>query len=72
MGVFNLRSMTMSLYQGDLSGPWAFQCAKRRAPDNVQLKLKGVQAGPLFIDVLNKDFLEGNLKANINLTHDGG
>jgi AsmA protein len=70
-GVFNLRSMTMSLYQGDLSGHGRFNVQKDVPRTNVQLKLKGVQAGPLFIDVLNKDFLEGNLKASIDLAMTG-
>jgi AsmA protein len=70
-GVFNLRSMTMSLYQGDLSGHGRFSVQKDVPRTNVQLKLKGVQAGPLFIDVLNKDFLEGNLKASIDLAMTG-
>ncbi|MBW2571497.1 MAG: AsmA family protein [Deltaproteobacteria bacterium] len=70
-GVFNLRSMTMALYQGDLSGHGRFSVQKNVPRTNVQLTLKGVQAGPLFTDVLKKDFLEGNLKANINLTMTG-
>jgi AsmA protein len=70
-GVFNLRSMTMSLYQGDLSGHGRFSVQKDVPRTNFQLKLKGVQAGPLFIDVLNKDFLEGNLKASIDLAMTG-
>jgi len=34
---------------------------------NIQLELNNVQAGPLFVDVLKKDFLEGILKAQIDL-----
>jgi AsmA protein len=70
-GVFNLSPMTMALYQGDLSGQGRFSVEKDVPWTNVQLTLKGMQAGPLFRDVLKKDFLEGNLKANIDLTMTG-
>ncbi len=70
-GVFNLLPMTMELYQGDLSGQGRFSVEKDVPGTNVQLTLKGMQAGPLFRDVLKKDFLEGNLKANIDLTMTG-
>ncbi|MDH3344108.1 MAG: AsmA family protein, partial [Desulfobacteraceae bacterium] len=70
-GVFNLLPITMELYQGDLSGQGRFSVEKDVPGTNVQLTLKGMQAGPLFRDVLKKDFLEGNLKANIDLTMTG-
>jgi AsmA protein len=70
-GVFNLRPMTMALYQGDLSGHGRFSVQTDVPRTNVQVTLNSVQAGPLFTDVLKKDFLEGNLKANIDLTMTG-
>ncbi|HUV77912.1 MAG TPA: AsmA family protein [Desulfobacterales bacterium] len=70
-GIFNLSPMTMALYQGDLSGQGRFSVQEDVPRTNVQLTLNSVQAGPLFTDVLKKDFLEGNLKANIDFTMTG-
>ena len=70
-GVFDLKPMTLALYQGDLTGHGRFSVQTDVPETAVQLTLNSVQAGPLFTDVLKKDFLEGNLKANIDLTMTG-
>lgn len=70
-GVFDLKPMTLALYQGDMAGQGRFSVQTDVPETNVQLTLNSVQAGPLFTDVLKKDFLEGNLKANIDLTMTG-
>ena len=70
-GVFNLRPLTMDLYQGGVSGNGMFNVQSDVPRTNVQLKLNNVQAGPLLIDVLKKEFLEGILKAQINLIMKG-
>ena len=70
-GVFDLKPMTLALYQGDLTGHGRFSVQTDVPETTVQLTLNSVQAGPLFTDVLKKDFLEGNLKANIDLTMTG-
>ena len=70
-GVFDLQPMTMALYQGDLAGHGRISVQKDLPRANVQLTLKEVQSGPLLNDVLKKDFLEGELKANIDLTMTG-
>jgi len=70
-GVFDLKPMTLALYQGDLTGHGRFSVQTDVPETTVQLALNSVQAGPLFTDVLKKDFLEGNLKANIDLAMTG-
>ena len=70
-GIFNLQPLTMALYQGDVSGRGMFSVQNDVPGTNIQLELNNVQAGPLLMDVLKKDFLEGMLKAQINLVMNG-
>ncbi|MDH4204726.1 MAG: AsmA family protein [Desulfobacteraceae bacterium] len=70
-GIFNLQPFTMVLYQGDVTGSGMFSVQNDVPRTNIQLKLDNVQAGPLFLDVLKKDFLEGMLKAQIDLIMKG-
>ena len=70
-GAFNLRPLTMNLYQGNLSGHGMFSVQSDVPQTNVHLTLDGVQAGPLLNDLLKKDFLEGMLKAQVNLNMKG-
>jgi AsmA protein len=70
-GIFNLQPLTMNLYQGGISGDGIFSVQSDVPQTNVHLTLYGVQAGPLLNDLLKKDFLEGMLKAQINLVMNG-
>ncbi|MBW2602887.1 MAG: AsmA family protein [Deltaproteobacteria bacterium] len=70
-GIFNLQPLTMGLYQGDASGSGMFSVQNDVPRTNIQLKLNNVQAGPLLMDVLKKDFLEGMMKAQVNLNLKG-
>jgi AsmA protein len=66
-GLFNLRPVTLELYQGKMSGNGMFSVQQDVPKTDIQLELNGVKAGPLLVDVLKKDFLEGVLKAKIHL-----
>jgi len=70
-GIFNLQPLTMALYQGDVSGSGMLNVQNDVPRTNIQLELNNVKAGPLLVDVLKKDFLEGMLKAQINLVMNG-
>jgi len=70
-GIFNMKPLTMALYQGDVTGSGMLSVQNDVPGTNIQLKLDNVQAGPLFRDVLKKDFLEGMLKAQIDLIMKG-
>jgi AsmA protein len=70
-GVFNLRPLTMDLYQGGMSGDGMFSVQNDVPQTNIHLTLNSVQAGPFLNDLLKKDFLEGMLKAQINLSMNG-
>ena len=66
-GLFNLQPVTMELYQGKMSAKGMFSVQQDAPRTDIQLELNGVKAGPLLVDVLKKDFLEGVLKAKIHL-----
>jgi AsmA protein len=70
-GIFNLQPLTMNLYQGGISGDGIFNVQSDVPQTNIHLTLHTVQAGPLLNDLLKKDFLEGVLKAQINLVMNG-
>jgi AsmA protein len=70
-GLFNVRPLTMGLYQGDMSGNGEFSVQQDVPKTDIQVELKGVQAGPLLVDVLKKDFLEGTLRAKLDLDMKG-
>jgi AsmA protein len=70
-GRFNLNPLTLKLYQGDASAKGAFDVSKNIPKSNMNLQMKGVQAGPLLGDLLKKDFLEGTLKADVGIRMKG-
>jgi len=70
-GIFNLKPLTMNLYQGGMSGDGIFDVKSNLPKTDIHMTLNGVQAGPLLNDLIKKDFLEGMLKAQINLSMKG-
>jgi AsmA protein len=70
-GIFNLHPLAMSLYQGDVSGKGLFSVQSDVPNTNINLALNNVQAGPFINDLFKKDFLEGMLMAQVNLSMNG-
>ncbi len=66
-GVIQLDPLKLDLYQGNLAGSGTINVQKAEPATQVQVKLNGVQAGPLIKDVMAKDLIEGILNAAINL-----
>jgi AsmA protein len=62
-GVFHLDPMTARLYQGNLSTKGSLDVTPNIPKTNVNLNVKGVQAGPMVKDLLQKDILEGVAEA---------
>jgi AsmA protein len=58
-GLFQLDPMTANLYQGNLSTKGSLDVSQDTPKTNVNLQVKGVQAGPLLKDLIQKDFIEG-------------
>lgn len=70
-GIFDLDPLTMTLYQGNIGSEGSLNVQKNVPKTSFTLKAKGVQAGRLIKDVLEKDFLEGALQAQVNLNMEG-
>jgi AsmA protein len=70
-GLFNLDPLTLKLYQGDVSSKGALDVRQDVPKSNMALQAKGIQVNPLLKDVLKKDFLEGTVKATMNMAMAG-
>jgi AsmA protein len=70
-GVFNLDPMKLNMYKGNANGKASYNVAKDIPRSNLNLKIDNVQAEPLLKDMLGKDILQGNTKADINLSMSG-
>ncbi|MGD8983937.1 MAG: AsmA family protein [Desulfobacteraceae bacterium] len=70
-GLINLDPLTLKLYQGNVSSKGAFDVRRDVPKSNMALQAKGIQVNPLLKDVLKKDFLEGTVKADMNIAMAG-
>ncbi|UCD89079.1 MAG: AsmA family protein [Desulfobacterales bacterium] len=70
-GIFHLDPLTMTLYQGSIGSKGSLNVQKNVPKTAFKLNANGVQTGPLLNDVLQKDFLEGALQAQVNLNMKG-
>ncbi|MBF0498131.1 MAG: AsmA family protein [Deltaproteobacteria bacterium] len=70
-GVFLLDFMSAKLYQGETSGKMTVDLRPKSPRTSLELRAKGVQAGPLIRDVLGKDELEGTAQTRMSLRSDG-
>ena len=70
-GLFQLDPMTANLYQGNLSTKGSLDISQEVPKTNVNLQLKGVQAGPLLKDLIQKDFIEGVAESNAIIAMSG-
>ena len=70
-GQFSLAPFAMDLYQGRMTSSAALNVQKEAPTGSLQVKTDGVQVGPLLRDAVQKDFLEGTLKADVKLTFKG-
>jgi AsmA protein len=66
-GLINMDPLTLNLYKGNVSSKGAFDVRRDVPKSNMALQAKGIQVSPLLKDVLNKDFLEGTVKADMNI-----
>jgi AsmA protein len=70
-GIFRLDPLKAALYQGTVSGKGGVNVQKNTPKTKLDLDAKEIQVSPLLNDVLKKDFLEGVLKAQINIALSG-
>lgn len=70
-GLVSLDPLRLNLYQGTAAGKTVVNVKGDSPATSVQLALDKVQVNPLLKDVVDRDFLEGMLKAQIALSMTG-
>jgi AsmA protein len=66
-GVFDLDPLALKLYQGSVASKARLDVRKKNPKTSVTLDAKGIQAGPLLKDAIQKEMIEGTLDAAITL-----
>jgi AsmA protein len=70
-GIINLDPMKLNMYQGNANGKASLNVVKDIPMSSVNMRVNKIQIQPLLKDVLEKDFLQGNTNADINLSMAG-
>jgi AsmA protein len=70
-GLFHLDPITLKLYEGDVSSKGRLDVRQDIPQTTIDLNAQGIQVAPLLHDFLQKDFLEGTVKANVALSMAG-
>ncbi|MBN2062774.1 MAG: AsmA family protein [Deltaproteobacteria bacterium] len=70
-GVFNLDPLALRLYEGNVSSKGTFDARKDTPEMKMALQVDKVQVNPLLQDFMKKDFLEGTVKAAVNVSMSG-
>ncbi len=70
-GIVQLEPLKLDLYQGSLAGTGTLNVQKNQPTTALQMTMKGVQAGPLIKDVMEKEVIEGAMAAEIDLNFSG-
>jgi AsmA protein len=66
-GRFQLDPLSLNLYQGEVNGEGIFDVSKDTPETTMGLKANGIQVGPLLKDTAQKDVLEGQFRADIDM-----
>jgi AsmA protein len=70
-GIIILDPMGLNLYKGEVASKLVLNVQKNNPRTKVTIDAKNIQAGPLMKDVLNKEMIEGTLKADLGLVMTG-
>jgi len=70
-GVFHLDPLSLNLYDGSISVKETLDLTKDVPKSNLDILVKDINSGPLFVDIADKDILEGKLNAEITLRTEG-
>jgi AsmA protein len=70
-GRFNLDPVTLNLYEGGVSSKGVLDVTRDVPKTTIDLTAQGIQVGPLLTDVMETDFLEGTVKAEVGLRMSG-
>jgi AsmA protein len=70
-GVLSFDPLTMRLYDGSMTSKATLDVRRNTPVSNFTLQMNGVEARPLLKDLMDKDFLEGTMRAQIALAMTG-
>jgi AsmA protein len=70
-GVIRVDPFGLDLYQGTLASVLELDVTKNQPQTSLTANLSSIQVGPLLKDALQKEIIEGTLKADIDLTLKG-
>jgi len=70
-GVITIDPFGLELYQGSVASVLGLDVRKNEPKTSVVLNAANIQVGPLLKDALQKEIIEGTLKADINLSMQG-
>jgi AsmA protein len=66
-GIIDLDPLSLNLYQGSVASKVHLDVRRENPKTQITLDSKGIQAGPLLKDALEKEIIEGVLAANMTL-----
>ncbi|MCK5837016.1 MAG: AsmA family protein [Desulfobacula sp.] len=70
-GIITIDPLGLNLYQGSVASKLELNVQKRKPKTKVTLDAKGIQAGPLLKDALQKELVEGTLNTKVMLSMKG-
>jgi AsmA protein len=70
-GLYTIDPMSLKLYSGSAAGNAVLDVQGNEPQTSVNLQAKQIQAGPLLVDLMQKDTLEGTLDADVALSMAG-
>ncbi|MBC8439446.1 MAG: AsmA family protein [Deltaproteobacteria bacterium] len=70
-GIITIDPLGLNLYQGSVASKLVLNVQKNDPQTKVTMDAKGIQAGPLMKDALQKELIDGTLNTNIGLSMTG-
>jgi AsmA protein len=70
-GRFRLHPLSARLYQGNYSGDVGFDASGKEAQLSMDERLSGVEAGPLLLDFMGKDYVTGTAELQAKMSASG-
>ncbi|WP_457552914.1 AsmA family protein, partial [Desulfobacula sp.] len=70
-GIITIDPLGLNLYQGSVASKVVLNVQKKAPRTKLTLDAKGIQAGPLLKDVMQKELIDGTLKSSLNLSMTG-
>jgi len=67
-GIITIDPLDLNLYQGKIASKLELNVQKKQPAAKIAIDAEGIEAGPLLKDVLDKELIEGKLKADVGVS----